>query len=295
MLSPLIIEPFIRNALLEDLGHGRDITSEAIIPASAAAKATLRARGSGILAGLVPALSAFSYTDSDCAFEVMAQDGDMLFPGQDIAVIEGPARAILAAERTGLNILMHLSGIATLTAVFVQETKGTKAQITCTRKTLPGMRVFQKYAVRVGGGVNHRHGLDDMILIKDNHIAVAGSIKDALSMANDAAGHSRKIEIEVDSLKQLEQVLAFHAKHKGGVDAVLLDNMSPAMLKKAAAMTKGYGVKNGVFTPSPVLEASGGVNLETVRAIALTGVDYISVGALTHSAPALDIGLDVKV
>lgn len=275
-MNPFLIEKIVKDALLEDLGHGRDVTSELLVPMDVNAAVAMRARRSGVLAGLVPSLAAFTLSDPDFSIAVHAQDGDTLEAGQDIAVIEGPARVILTAERTALNIAMHLSGIATLTRRYVDAIEGTDAKITCTRKTLPGLRALQKYAVRAGGGFNHRSGLDDMILIKDNHIAVAGGIKQALDAAREA-GHSLKIEIEVDTIKQLEQVL----KH-GSADIVMLDNMDLKTLKKAVSLAKG----------KIITEASGGVTLETVRKIAETGVDYISVGALTHSAPALDIGLD---
>ena len=257
----------------------RDITSELLIPADADAKAILRARQPGTLAGLIVGLSAFTLTDADFEITVHANDGDKLTPGQAIAEIEGPARSLLTAERTALNFIQQLSGVATLTARYVEKTEGTNAKITCTRKTIPNLRALQKYAVRCGGGHNHRSGLDDTVLIKDNHIAVAGGISAALNAAQ-SAGHTLKIEIEVDTIQQLEEVL----KH-GGADIVLLDNMDAATLEKAVALAKG----------KIITEASGGVTLETVRAIAETGIDYISVGALTHSAPALDLGLDIDI
>ncbi len=278
-MNPLLIETIVRQALLEDLGHGRDITSELLIPADADAKAILRARAPGTLAGLIVGLSAFTLTDADFEITVHANDGDKLTPGQPIAEIEGPARSLLTAERTALNFIQHLSGIATLTARYVEKTEGTNAKIACTRKTIPNLRALQKYAVRCGGGHNHRSGLDDAVLIKDNHIAVAGGIAAALNAARHA-GHTLKIEIEVDTIKQLEEVLSH-----GGADIVLLDNMDASTLKKAVALAKG----------KIITEASGGVTLETVGAIAETGVDYISVGALTHSAPALDLGLDIDL
>ena len=278
MLSHLLFEDIVRAALKEDLGHGRDITTELTIPPDARAKAQLNARQEGILSGLIPALSAFTLTDSDFEITVHAQDGDLILPGQALASIEGPAVALLTAERTALNLLTHLSGIATLTAVYVETIKTTKANISDTRKTLPGLRALQKYAVRCGGGVNHRFGLDDAVLIKDNHIAIAGGTKPVLDAARAGAGHMIKIAIEVDSLKQLDQVL----KH-GGADVVMFDNFALSDLKKAVKMVNG----------ALITEASGGVNLETVLDIARTGVDVISIGALTHSAPALDIGLDI--
>ncbi|MCD8497971.1 MAG: carboxylating nicotinate-nucleotide diphosphorylase [Alphaproteobacteria bacterium] len=280
MLSNLFIEDIVRKTLMEDLGRGFDITGNLLIPGDALGRAVLRARQPGVLCGLIPALTAFSLTDPDFSFEVEAQDGDIIQPGDTIAAIEGPARALLTAERTALNFLIHLSGIATLTMAFVDEVEGTGARITCTRKTLPGLRSIQKYAVLTGGGSNHRYGLDDAILIKDNHIALAGSITDVLDRARSGAGHTVKIEIEVDTLPQLEEVLK-----SGKADIVMLDNFTLDDLKTAVSMAKGR----------IVTEASGGVNLSTVRGIAETGVDYISAGALTHSAAALDIGLDVEI
>lgn len=279
-LSNLHIEKFVRAALEEDLGHGRDVTSEVLIPASEMATGTLRARQDGVLCGLMLALTAFSLTDIDFDMTVHIQDGDKVKAGDVIAEITGPARALMTAERTALNFLTHLSGIATLTHQFVEEVKGTGTEICDTRKTIPGLRLLQKYAVSVGGGSNHRFGLDDAILIKDNHIAIAGGIDQALNQAYMLAGHTLKIEIEVDTLEQLQEVL-----DNGKANIVMLDNMKPDILKK------GVDMVNGQMT----IEASGGVNLKTVRKIAETGVHYISVGALTHSAPALDIGLDIDI
>ena len=279
MLSPIIIEEHVKAALKEDLGHGFDITSNLLIPAGQPAKGILKARESGRLAGLIVALSTFSFTDIDFDMTVMAEDGADLEKGDVIAEIIGPARSLLTAERVALNFMNHMSGVATLTARYVEQVKDTGTEICDTRKTIPGMRVFQKYAVEIGGGANHRFGLDDAILIKDNHIAIAGGISEALDQAHMLAGHTKKIEIEVDTLAQLEEVLA-----NGKADIVMLDNFAVGDLKKGIEMAKGH-----ITT-----EASGGVTLETVRAIAETGVDYISVGALTHSAPALDIALDIE-
>ncbi|MGB4107259.1 MAG: carboxylating nicotinate-nucleotide diphosphorylase [Alphaproteobacteria bacterium] len=276
-MNTLQIEAIVRQALMEDLGHGRDVTSELTIPSDAMAKAVLRAREPGVIAGLIVGLSAFTLSDGDFEVTLHANDGESVEAGQDIAEIEGPARPLLTAERVALNFLQQMSGVATLTAQYVEKVKGTDAKITCTRKTIPNLRALQKYAVRCGGGYNHRSGLDDMILIKDNHIAVAGGVQQALAQVKNA-GHGLKVEIEVDTIKQLEEVLK-----TGGADVVMLDNFKLADLKKAVALVKG----------KIVTEASGGVTLETVRAIAETGVDYISVGALTHSAPALDLGLDI--
>ena len=279
-LSNLHIERIVRMALEEDLGHGQDITSNVLIPASAQARGVLRARQDGVIAGLMIALTAFSLTDIDFDMTIEAQDGDFVKAGQVIAEINGPARSLLTAERVALNFMTHLSGIATLTNQFVEEIKGTGCEICDTRKTIPGLRMFQKYAVYVGGGANHRFGLDDAILIKDNHIAVAGSIDEALNQAKMLAGHMVKIEIEVDTLEQLQEVI-----DNGRADVVMLDNMSPEDMSKAVEMVGGQ----------MAIEASGGVNLSTVRAIAESGVDYISIGALTHSAPAMDIALDIDV
>ncbi|MGQ0526529.1 MAG: carboxylating nicotinate-nucleotide diphosphorylase [Alphaproteobacteria bacterium] len=277
MLSPLIIETIVRAALLEDLGHGRDITTETLVPASARAGAIIRARKPGILAGRDIGLAAFTLTDPDFDIEIHAVDGDILEAGQDIASVEGPASAILTAERTALNFMMHMSGIATLTRHYVEAIRGTKARILDTRKTLPGLRPLQKYAVTMGGGFNHRMGLDDMVMIKDNHLIVSENINEAINDCRERLGHTVKIEVEVDTLEQLTEVLG-----NGRADIVLLDNMDIQTLEKAVKMVAG----------KMITEASGGVKLETVKAIAETGVDYISVGALTHSAPALDLGLD---
>lgn len=277
-LSNLHIERIVRMALEEDLGHGHDITSETLIPVSEQATATLRARQSGVLAGIMLALSAFSLTDIDFDMTVHKQDGEWLEEGDVIAEITGPARALLTAERVALNFLTHLSGIATLTHQYVEEIKGTGAEICDTRKTIPGIRMFQKYAVSIGGGSNHRFGLDDAILIKDNHIAIAGGIDQALNQAKMLAGHMVKIEIEVDTLDQLQDVI-----DNGNADVVMLDNMDAPTITKAVEMVGGR----------IAIEASGGITLESVRSIAECGVHYISVGALTHSAPALDIALDI--
>lgn len=278
-LLALMIEDAVKSALKEDLGHGFDVTSDALIPISKTAKGVLRARENGRLAGLIVALSAFSLTDIDFDMTIMAEDGVDLKAGDIIAEIEGPARSLLSAERVALNFLSHMSGIATLTAQYVEEVKDTGVEICDTRKTIPGLRLFQKYAVEIGGGTNHRFGLDDAILIKDNHIAIAGGIGEALDQAYMLAGHTQKIEIEVDNLKQLDKVLSH-----GKADIVMLDNFTIEDLKTAAALSKGR-----IQT-----EASGGVNLENVRAIAQTGVEYISVGALTHSVKAMDIALDIE-
>ncbi len=278
-LSPLLIEHIVRAALLEDLGHGHDITSQSVIPANATSRAVFRAREEGVLAGLDIAIACFSHTAPDFTFDILAQDGEVIEVGQEIAIIKGPAAALLTAERSALNFLIHLSGIASLTRCYVLAVQGTNAKICDTRKTLAGLRAPQKYAVRTGGGHNHRFGLDDAILIKDNHIAIAGGVDAVLTRAKDNAGHTVKIEIEVDTLAQLDEVLAH-----GSADIVMLDNFALDDLQKAIDIIDGR----------LITEASGGVTLLSVADIAKTGVDYISIGALTHSAPALDIGLDIE-
>ncbi|HEX3754319.1 MAG TPA: carboxylating nicotinate-nucleotide diphosphorylase [Rhizomicrobium sp.] len=274
--SMLLVEPVIRRALEEDLGRAGDITSELTVPAERRASARLVARKSGRVAGLIAAAAAFRMVDSELKFETMQPDGSRVPAGAILASVEGQARAILTAERVALNFLGHLSGVATATAALVKAVEGTKARIVCTRKTIPGLRVLQKYAVRCGGGFNHRFGLDDAAMIKDNHIAAAGGIAPAVRRLRAGLGHMIKIELEVDTLTQLEEALGL------GVDTILLDNLPPEDLRRAVAMTEGRAV----------LEASGNVTLDTVKAIAETGVDYISSGAITHSAPNLDIGLD---
>lgn len=279
MISALHIEDIVRAALKEDLGHGHDITTECTVPLDKDARAVVNARKAGRLAGVVAGLAAFTITDPDCEIELLKGDGEDVAAGEDIAVVTGSARAILTAERVALNFMQHLSGVATLTKQYVDAIEDTGAKIADTRKTIPGMRGLQKQAVRLGGGMNHRFGLDDAVLIKDNHIALAGGVYPALQMARENAGHMVKIEIEVDTLEQLGEVL-----HYGGADIIMLDNFSNADLAQAVEMIDG----------KTVIEASGGVNLQTVKAIAETGVHIISVGALTHSAPALDIGLDIE-
>jgi nicotinate-nucleotide pyrophosphorylase (carboxylating) len=274
--SALLIEPQIRAALEEDLGRAGDITSELTIPAGQQAEAKFVARKAGRIAGLICAEIAFRLVDPAVTFAVAAPDGSEVAAGAVLATVAGPARAILTAERVALNFLGPLSGTATATAALVKAVEGTKARIACTRKTLPGLRTLQKYAVRCGGGFNHRFGLDDAAMIKDNHIQAAGGIAPAVARLRAGLGHMVKIEVEVDRLDQLEEALA------AGADVVLLDNMAPDDLRRAAALAGGRAI----------LEASGNVTLETVRAIAETGVDYISSGAITHSATNLDIGLD---
>ncbi len=275
-LPALMVEPIVRMALLEDLGRAGDVTSDAIVPAGAPARMDLVARQPGVLAGIDAARLAFRLMDEAISFDARVADGETLAPGTLIARIEGPARGMLTAERTALNILCRLCGIASATATLVDAGKGHKAAIVCTRKTTPGLRALEKYAVRAGGGSNHRFGLDDAVLVKDNHIALAGGIRPAYERVRARAGHMVKIEMEVDTLAQLEELLALK------VDAVLLDNMSPETLAQAVKMVDGR----------MLTEASGRVNIETAPAIAASGVDLISVGWLTHSAPILDIGLD---
>jgi nicotinate-nucleotide pyrophosphorylase (carboxylating) len=270
----------VRAALAEDFGRAGDITSQATIPATAQARAVIAGRNkAGALAGLDLARKAFELVDPSLRFEALAADGDKFAPNAVLARIEGPARGILSAERVALNFLGRLCGIATLTAHYAEAIAHTRAKICCTRKTTPGLRAFEKYAVRCGGGMNHRFGLDDAVLIKDNHIAVAGGVVPALRAAKAFVGHLVKIEIEVDTLDQLREVLS------EGADVVLLDNMTPAQLKEAVALIGGR-MKS---------EASGGIHLGTVKEIAETGVDLISSGALTHSAPVLDLGLDIEI
>jgi nicotinate-nucleotide pyrophosphorylase (carboxylating) len=273
-----MVEPLVRAALFEDLGRGGDLTTDAIVPAGLAARAALVAREKGVVAGLDLAKLSFELIDPNIAMQVEIDDGATVATGGVIARVRGPARGILMAERTALNFIGHLSGIASATASIVAAVRGTKAKITCTRKTTPGLRAVEKYAVRAGGGANHRFGLDDAILIKDNHTAIAGGIAQALRRARAAAGHLVKFEVEIDNLDQLKEAL------DQGVDAVLLDNMSLDRLAKAVAMVEGRAMT----------EASGRVTLESARAIAATGVDLISVGWLTHSAAVLDIGLDFE-
>ncbi|EDQ32492.1 nicotinate-nucleotide pyrophosphorylase [Hoeflea phototrophica DFL-43] len=282
-LPGLMVEEQVRAALLEDLGRAGDITSNATIGPDKQATAQMNSREAGVIAGLPLAAAAFRLTNPEMRFEALAVDGARVEPGTMIARIFGPARGLLSAERVALNYLMHLSGIATHTARFADAIAHTKAKVTCTRKTIPGLRAVEKYAVRCGGGSSHRYGLDDAILIKDNHIAVAGGIAEALKAAKAFAGHLVGIEIEVDTLEQFAQVLA------EGADVCLLDNMAPDMLREAVAMNTSRGA--GRIT----LEASGNVNLDTIKAIAESGVDYISTSKITMAAPTLDIGLDMAI
>lgn len=275
-IPDLLVEPVIRLALTEDLGRAGDLTSLACVAPDARLRVSWTARQPGVLAGLACARLALHALAPDARFETLVEDGQRVGAGQALARADAPARAILSSERTGLNLMGRLSGIATLTRAYVEAVAGTGARITDTRKTTPGLRHLEKYAVRCGGGVNHRFGLDDAILIKDNHVAACGGVRPALERARAAAGHLVKIELEVDSLDQLREALPL------APDVIMLDNFSLEDLRAAVALAAGR----------VILEASGGVRLETVRGIAETGVQVISVGALTHSAPGLDIGLD---
>jgi nicotinate-nucleotide pyrophosphorylase (carboxylating) len=278
-LSPLAIDAAVARALDEDLGRAGDVTSIATIPEATPARAIMVPRRAGVVAGLPLAIATFQKLSPDIRIEAHARDGAMVKKGQHMLSISGPARAVLTGERTALNFVGRLSGIATLTAEYVRRTEGTRLRITCTRKTTPGLRALEKYAVRCGGGFNHRFALDDAILIKDNHIAVAGGIRPVLQRARSFTGHLVKIEIEVDTLDQLREVL-----DTGLADVVLLDNMSTSELAEAVKLAQGR----------VVLEASGGVTLDSIPAIAATGVDYVSSGALTHSAPNFDVALDIE-
>jgi nicotinate-nucleotide pyrophosphorylase (carboxylating) len=275
-LPDLLVEPVVRAALLEDLGRAGDLTTDAIVPPTARARTALVARQRGVVAGLGAASMAFRLVDPSIVIAIERPDGTPLAPGDRIATIAGPARGMLTAERVALNFLGHLSGVASGAATLVEAVRGHKAHICCTRKTMPGLRALQKYAVRVGGGMNHRFGLDDGVLIKDNHVAVAGGIRPAILAARRGVGHLVKIEVEVDTLDQLEEALAT------GVDGVLLDNMTPDQLATAVRMIDGRALA----------EASGRITPQTAPAIAASGVDLISAGWLTHSASVLDIGLD---
>lgn len=277
-LPDVVIEPLVRLALTEDFGRGGDITTDAVIPGATRMIAVMGAREAGIAAGYDAARLALRLVDPDAKWTTLIHEGVAFEKGAQLVRIEGSARSVLMAERVMLNFIGPLSGVATLTGKFVAEARGTHAKITCTRKTTPGFRALEKRAVRLGGGVNHRLGLDDAILIKDNHIAAAGGVAAAMKRALASVGHLRAIEIEVDGLDQLREALPFKP------DAILLDNMSVAMLTEAVEIVDGLAKT----------EASGGVRLDTVKAIARTGVDYISAGALTHSAVNLDVGLDFE-
>ena len=275
-LDDVLLKSLVDQALTEDLGRRGDVTSQATIPADMQAQLQIKARQAGVICGIDLARLSFALVDAQIEFIAQVQDGETVEAGAVLATVKGNARHLLTAERTALNFMTHLSGIATATRQIVDSVAQYPAQITCTRKTIPGLRIVQKYAVRCGGGRNHRLGLDDAILIKDNHIAIAGDIKTAIQQAQKFAGHLIPIEVEVDTLEQLEQAL------DAGVSLVLLDNMSPETLSQAVAMCQGRAKT----------EASGGITPETVQAAASTGVDFIAMGYLTHSTTALDIGLD---
>lgn len=275
-LPTIMIEPAVRAALLEDLGRAGDLTTDSIVPPDLTTRTILSARQAGVVAGLDFAAAAFRLIDPRIEMSLALPDGSRLRPGDTIATVTGPARGILTAERTALNFLCHLSGVASATRGIADAIEGYRAVVCCTRKTMPGLRFAQKYAVRVGGGSNHRFGLDDAVLIKDNHVAMAGGVRPAVERARAGVGHLVKIELEVDTLAQLEEALSL------GVDAVLLDNMGPDMLLEAVGMVGGRAIT----------EASGRIRPETAPAIAASGVDLLSVGWLTHSAAVLDVGLD---
>ncbi|OJY63838.1 MULTISPECIES: carboxylating nicotinate-nucleotide diphosphorylase [unclassified Rhizobium] len=277
-LPRLIVEPLVRNALVEDLGLAGDVTSTAVIPATHRSRVAMVTRQAGVVAGLDASELAFQLVDPAIVMTRHAPDGTKVKAGDVIATIEGPSRGLLTAERTALNFLGHLSGIASVTGGIVEAIAGTKASIVCTRKTTPGLRALEKYAVRAGGGMNHRFALYDAVLIKDNHVAIAGGVAEAIRRAKAGVGHMVKIEVEVDTLAQLRE-----AMHEG-VDAVVLDNMTPDQLREAVDIVGGRAIT----------EASGRITPATAAAIAACGVDLISAGWLTHSAPTLDIGLDWK-
>jgi nicotinate-nucleotide pyrophosphorylase (carboxylating) len=279
-LSPLAIDDAVLRALDEDLGRAGDVTSIATIPEGTRGQAVMAARQAGVIAGLPVAAAVFRRLDPAVEITAHMRDGAQVAAKTALMTVSGDARALLAAERTALNFVGHLSGIATAAAEFVRRIAHTRARVCCTRKTTPGLRALQKYAVRCGGGFNHRFGLDDAILIKDNHIAVAGGVRAVLERAKATAGHLVKIEIEVDTLDQLQAVL-----DTGLADAVLLDNMDPPTMKKAVAMVAGR----------LTIEASGGITPETAKVVAESGVDYLSSGAITHSSPNLDVGLDIEI
>lgn len=274
---PLTYEALVRRALLEDIGRAGDLTTDAVVPEGTVVRATITARAGGRIAGVPMAASAFRLLDPTVEIEVCANDGADVRAGEDILLLHGSARAILTAERTALNLIGRLSGIASATQDIVRAIAGTQARVVCTRKTTPGLRSLEKYAVRMGGGFNHRFGLDDAVLIKDNHIAVAGSIATAIHRVRHAIGHMVKIEVEVRSLAEVDEALGL------GVDAILFDNMPLAEMAEAVRQVAGRAVT----------EASGGIRPATAAAVAATGVDLLSVGWLTHSAPALDVSLTI--
>ncbi|WP_026619159.1 nicotinate-nucleotide pyrophosphorylase (carboxylating) [Ensifer sp. WSM1721] len=292
-LPTLMVEEQVKAALLEDLGRAGDITTLSTIGPDMTATAHMSVREAGAIAGLDLARTAFRLVDPSIRFEALAADGDRVRPGTTIARISGRARGVLSAERVALNFLMHLSGIATYTAKFADEIAHTAAKVCCTRKTIPGLRALEKYAVRLGGGSNHRYGLDDAVLIKDNHIAVCGGVAGAIRAARGYCGHLVKVEVEVDGLAQLREALA------ATPHVVLLDNMGPDLLREAVAINAAHwGLSAASYAGDERrtrLEASGNVRIETIRAIAESGVDFISTSKITMAAPTLDIGLDVSI
>ncbi|MGH6887830.1 MAG: carboxylating nicotinate-nucleotide diphosphorylase [Rhizomicrobium sp.] len=273
---PLLVDPIVRRALEEDLGRAGDLTTDLLIPPDQPAEARLVVRAAGTLAGIICADRAFRLVDGNVRVAAHAPDGARVNAGDTIAAVAGPARALLTGERVALNFLGHLSGVATATRALVDAVDGTGARIVCTRKTMPGLRILEKYAVRCGGGFNHRFGLDDAVLIKDNHVAAAGGLRNAVERARHALGHMAVLELEVGTLDELDEALSL------GVGSILLDNMSPHLLRRAVELSAGRAI----------LEASGGISLANVRAVAETGVNYISSGAITHSSPGLDVALD---
>ena len=276
-LPAVLIEPIVRAALTEDLGRAGDITTNAVVPDDAVFKGAVVARQDGVVAGTQAARIALQLIDPAVSVSVVRPDGSVVSAGETVMTLDSPARAVLTAERTALNMMCHLSGIASVTAELVAAVGNNKARITCTRKTTPNLRALEKHAVRAGGGVSHRFGLDDGILIKDNHVALAGGIRPAIQRAKTNLGHMVKVEVEVDTLEQLDEALS------EGVDAVLLDNMGPDTLRRAVETIDGRAIS----------EASGRITAEKVPAIVASGVDIISAGWITHSAPSLDLGLDV--
>ncbi|MCF1462768.1 carboxylating nicotinate-nucleotide diphosphorylase [Agrobacterium vitis] len=275
-LPHVIVEPLVRNALSEDLGLAGDITSMAVIPADHRSTVQIASRRDGVIAGLDVSAIAFELVDPGLVMTPHVSDGAAVKAGDVLATISGSSRSLLTGERVALNFLGHLSGIATVTRQIADAVSGTKAAVACTRKTTPGLRALEKYAVRMGGGMNHRFALYDAVLIKDNHVAIAGSVTQAILRARAGVGHMVKIEVEVDTLDQLREAMEI------GVDAVLLDNMTPEQLREAVEIVAGRSIT----------EASGGITPQTARAVAQSGVDLLSVGWITHSAPVLDIGLD---
>ena len=278
-----LARPLIKNAveaaLLEDLGMAGDVTSQATIAPGATAAAVMNSREDGIISGVALAREAFWQIDPELSFEALVSDGDRVKPGDDVIKVHGNARHIMSAERVALNFMCHMSGIATHTDAFAKKIEGTGAKICCTRKTTPGLRAFEKYAVKCGGGSNHRFGLDDAILIKDNHIAVAGGVLEAVLAARSFAGHLMAIEVEVDTLDQFAEAL------DAGATAVLLDNMGPKTLREAVKLNKGRAR----------LEASGGIDIDRVRKVAETGVEFISTSKITMASVPLDLGLDIDI